>query len=321
MRTIRLLFIGLLISLVACEQQPPWPAQEDPADSYLIPAFTIPPTQEDVVYERFIVIGGMGTGNPDQYSVAIAMAKRAESDGLDFVLTVGDNIYPVGVTSVTDLQWKTKFEDVYAVTSLQVPWYPSLGNHDYYGNEQSVIEYSQINKKWILPSSYHTFTRTLNDGTNIQFFALDTDPILRMKPEASEQLKWLDEQLQKSSAQWKIVFGHHPLYSNGAYPRFWPEKDTMIKALEPIFVKHKIDLYFAGHDHSLEILKPIKGIHYVISGAGAGPSRSYNVNWTDESFYAATLGGFVLCRVSRNELLIEFVRIGGGTQYAHVITK
>jgi len=142
-----------------------------------------------------------------------------------------------------------------------------------------------------------------------------------MKPEASVQLKWLDEQRQKSSATWKIAFGHHPLYSNGAIQRTNPEKDTMIKALEPIFVKHKIDLYFAGHDHSLEILKPIKGIHYVISGSGAGPSRAYNVNWTDESFYAATLGGFVLCRVSRNELLIEFVRIGGGTQYAHVITK
>lgn len=321
MRTIRLLFIGLLIGQVACGQPTVWRAQEDPADTHPIPDFTVPPARAEVDYERFIVIGDMGTGKPDQYSVAMAMAKRAESDGLDFVLTVGDNIYPIGVASATDLQWKTKFEDVYAANSLQVSWYPALGNHDYYGNEQAVIEYSQVNKKWILPSKYHTFTRTLSDGTKIQFFALDTDPILRMKPEASVELMWLDDQLSNSSAQWKIVYGHHPLYSNGAYPRVSPEKDIMIKALEPIFVKHKIDVYFAGHDHSLEILKPIKGIHYVISGAGAGPSRAYNVNWTDESFYAATLGGFVLCRVSRNELLIEFVRIGGGTQYAHVIKK
>ena len=317
----RIFLPGILIAQMACVQQPLWLAREDPADSNPIPAFSVPPVQPGVAHQRFMVIGDMGTGKPDQYGIALAMAKRAESDGLDFILTVGDNIYPAGVSSVNDVQWKTKFTDVYADSTLQVPWYPALGNHDHYGNVRAEIEYSQKNKNWIMPEAYHTFTRTLSDGTKVQFFALDTDPILMRRTGASEQLDWLNEQLNKSKAHWKIVFGHHPLYSHGTITRTMPQKEPMIAALEPIFVKHKIDIYFAGHDHSLEILKPVKGIHYVISGGGAGPDRAYNVKWTDEAYYAATMGGFVLCRISQKELVIEFVRIGGKTQYAHVITK
>ena len=65
----------------------------------------------------------------------------------------------------------------------------------------------------------------------------------------------------------------------------------------------------------------IHGVHHVISGAGGGADWAYNVLWTDESYYVATLGGFVYCRVSKNELVIEFVRLGGETQYAHVLLK
>ena len=96
---------------------------------------------------------------------------------------------------------------------------------------------------------------------------------------------------------------------------------VLIGHLDPIFAQHSVDLFFAGHDHTLEMIKPIHGVHHVISGAGGGADWAYNVNWTDESFYVATLGGFVYCRVSNTELVIEFVRLGGETQYAHVLRK
>ena len=95
----------------------------------------------------------------------------------------------------------------------------------------------------------------------------------------------------------------------------------MIAALEGVLTTHNVDVYFAGHDHTLEMLKPVEGVHYVISGGGAGPERAYGVDWTDESYYAATLGGFTLCRLSRDELVIEFVRLDGKTEYAHTISK
>jgi acid phosphatase len=297
-----------------CNAAPPL----DPARTHPIPPFAIPPVVPGAAYERFIVFGDMGTGSPDQNKVAEAMAQRAKSDHVDFLLTVGDNFYDNGVSSVDDPQWKTKFEDVYADPALQVPIYPSLGNHDHKGNPQAQVEYSQRNKNWRMPARYYTFVRTLGDGANVQFFAIDSDPIQRLFGDADAQLAWLDAELGKSAARWKIVFGHHPLYSHGV---MHGNDEALIAKVGPLLTKHHVDLYLCGHDHTLEMLKPIGGVYHVVTGAGGGPDMAYGVDWSDGSYYAATLGGFTLCRVGGSEIVIEFVRLDGKTQYAHTITK
>jgi acid phosphatase len=295
----------------------PLPRPTDPAAARSVPKFSIPAERPGVAYERFQIIGDMGTGRDDQRTVAWALARRAASDDVRFVLTVGDNIYPDGVTSVDDPQWKTKFEDMYAASSLQIPFYASLGNHDHRGSIQAQIDYSSKSSRWTMPAPYYTFIRTLNDETEIRFFALDTTPIHRRQDGVAAQLAWLDAELGKSTARWKIAFGHHPLYSHSIRGN----SEEMIEQVESIFVKHGLDLYVAGHDHTLEMHKPVSGVHYVICGASAGPDKAYPVRWTDESYYAATLGGFSSFRVSHDECVIEFVRLDGQTQYAHTITK
>ena len=66
-------------------------------------------------------------------------------------------------------------------------------------------------------------------------------------------------------------------------------------------------------------------MHYVVAsagaGAGAGQDHAYQRNWTDESFYVATPGGFTRYRLSEDGLIIEFVCVDGRTQYAHLLTK
>jgi hypothetical protein len=46
--------------------------------------------------------------------------------------------------------------------------------------------------------------------------------------------------------------------------------------VEPIFVKNRVNVVFAGHEHFYERIKPQKGIFYFISGAG-GKLRSGDV--------------------------------------------
>jgi acid phosphatase len=267
-----------------------------------------------VTYHRFIAFGDHGTGSKDQQRVADAMAQRAASDGVDFMLTLGDNFYGSGVESVDDPQWKTKWENVYSAKSLQIPVYPTLGNHDHKGNVQAQIDYSKRNANWKMPSRYYTFRVDLDDGQHAQFFALDTDILGRADP---KQAEWLERELKSSKAHWKIAFGHHPLYSHSK--RF--HNLRMIRHLEPVLRRYKVDLYVAGHDHILEMLKPVNGINYVVSGAGGGPGKAYEARWTESSHYAATLGGFCLFRLSKTELVIEFVRMNGKTQYAHTLYK
>ncbi|MBU0719293.1 MAG: metallophosphoesterase [Planctomycetes bacterium] len=289
-----------------------------PAATHDIPPFMVAPAYPSAPHERFIAIGDMGTGRQSQRAVAAAMADRARVDGLDFIITVGDNIYPNGVRSADDDQWKSKFEDVYADPSLQVPIYPTLGNHDHRGSVQAQIEYSDHNDNWRMPASYYTFTRSLVDGTRVQFFAVDTTPINAGSAGAEAQLAWLDGQLGGSDADWKIVFGHHPLFGHNPWRGY---NESMIASLEPLFTRHAVDLYLAGHDHALEMLKPIDGVSYVITGAGGGPDKAYPVEWTDGSYYAATGGGFTLIRLSKSEIIVEFVRMDGETQYAHTIMQ
>jgi hypothetical protein len=93
---------------------------------------------------------------------------------------------------------------------MGIPFFATLGNHDYDGNPQAEIEYSSTSTTWRMPFTYYTFT-----AGPIQFFALDTDEgtagrLVFRKAWTDTQAKWLADELEKSKATWKIVYGHHP---------------------------------------------------------------------------------------------------------------
>jgi len=290
----------------------------DPAATHAIPPFTVPPAKPDVNYLRFLVIGDWGTGRPDQHAVAEAMALRARTEPVSFILTVGDNFYESGVKDTNDPLWKTAFEDMYAIQGLEVPFYASLGNHDHKGSVQAQIDYGSVNPRWKMPHEYYNFSNTLPDGTKIEFFAIDTEPLTKKKPGYDVQIGWLNRELEGSDAHWKIVFGHHPFFSNGDEHGDDP---GLAELLKPIFEKYKVDVFMAGHEHTLEMLKPVNGVNYFVSGAAAGIDKAYGIKWTNRDEYAATLGGFTAVRMSRHEMVIEFIRLDGKTQYAYVISK
>jgi tartrate-resistant acid phosphatase type 5 len=286
---------------------------KDPAAGRQLPP--IPPSQADHSrpYERFFVFGDFGTGGKGQRTVAHAIVDTAKRDGLDFVILTGDNFYPKGVASVDDPLWKTRFEDLYG--RLHVPFYVALGNHDYIGSPEAEIEYGSKDPDWKMPARYYAETRTLKDGTAIKIIIIDTNAII--EGHGDEQLAWLDRELDDARARWKFVVGHHPVFSHGKHG------DTKIlkEKLEPILERRHADVYFCGHDHTLEMLKPVDGVNYVVSGAGGGTDNAYNVQWTDASEYAATRGGFVEATVRKDDLVIGFVRPDGKTQFAQTISK
>jgi hypothetical protein len=124
----------------------------------------------------------------------------------------------------------------------------------------------------------------------VRFFALDSTYLTR------EQTRWLDEQLQASSAAWKIAFFHHPLYSSG------PEDANadLRSTLEPLFVRYNVSVALAGQDHFYERLKAQQGItHFVVGSSGKlGPGHLNGASTltakgfdTDQAFLAAEIMG------------------------------
>lgn len=315
----QLILLSTLAVLLTTGAARIWCSDPVRAEDRRVPEFTIPAPLPGGSYERAFVLGDMGTGKKGQKKVARIMAKRAAADGLDFMLTVGDNFYSDGLTSLADPIFKEYFEDVYLVhESLRVPVRPTLGNHDHQGNAAAQIEVSRIQPLWRMPALYYTFRRDLEDGTRVQYFALDTDPIHNGRiEEACPQIHWLESELEQSEAHWKIVYGHHPLRSNGKHSG---SKRTR-RSLGPILRQHGVDLYLAGHDHILEMLQPQGGLHLVIAGAAGGPEKAYDIAEDADSIYAATGGGVVGLRVGRENLVLEFIRMDGAIEFAYTIDK
>src|SRR4051812_24890775 len=124
---------------------------------------------------RFAVIGDFGASDSTEADVA-ALVK---SWNPDFVLTVGDNNYPVGSASTIDLNIGQYYHDfiypyvgTYGAGATTNRFFPTLGNHDwgdFYPNptgDQPYLDY------FTLPGNdrYYTFT-----AGPVQYFALDSD--------------------------------------------------------------------------------------------------------------------------------------------------
>ncbi|MCS6808933.1 MAG: metallophosphoesterase, partial [Bacteroidota bacterium] len=260
---------------------------------------------------RFFVIGDWGTGTSFQHRVAAAMCSKAGTEKPSFILSTGDNIYNNGVTSIDDLQWKTKFEDVYTCTDLQIPWYVVLGNHDHRGNIQAQRDYHKKNPRWNLPNRYYHVRMYAADSTTLDIFALDTDPLHRNDTAfLFEQSAWLHRCLAASQAHWKIVVGHHMIRSHGAYG----DQEFMLRWIKPILDEYNIPLYINGHDHDLQYLKASADKFYCLTSGAGGGAR--NTAYGTNTIFAATNGGYTYIAVMRHRIYIEFIDIHGTSLFA-----
>ncbi len=83
----------------------------------------------------------------------------------EFIVSTGDNFYPNGVRSIMDHNWIASFENIYTAHSLQTDWYVVLGNHDYGGDPQAEIDYSEVDRRWNMPARYYSKVFLLMDDT------------------------------------------------------------------------------------------------------------------------------------------------------------
>jgi len=248
----------------------------------------------------FIAFGDFGMGNKTQKKVAQAMKSFCKTASCEFALLLGDNIYPDGVESPSDPQWKKKFEEPYA--DFTFPFYPTLGNHDYHGNIEAQLEYSKKNKQWKMPARYYSFKKC-----HSEFFVIDTEDF------DEEQMDWLELSIQKSKATWKIVYGHRPIFSHGGHGNNLELKKTLL----PI-IKNRVDLYLAGHDHHLEYISRGYSPDHIVSGSAA---ESRPVGSGKTSLYAESVPGFSSFDLDKKKARIRFLNESGQMVFEHMLHK
>ncbi len=235
---------------------------------------------------RFVSVADTGTGASGQYAVSAAMWKHYQKTPYNLVILAGDNIYNHGEIE----KIKAVFEDPYQPLLQQgVKFQACLGNHDIRtDNGVPQVNYPGFNMQG---KRYYTFRRD-----PVQFFALDTNH----NADWQQQLIWLDQELEKSDALWKIVFGHHQIYASGHYGMNQP----FIKTLVPVLKKHGVRLYINGHEHHYERTQSIDGITYLTCGGGAGTRPVGRSAWTA---YSAQKLSFATYEVYSDRISIQAI--------------
>ena len=289
--------------------------------------FTNPDDFEDKL--SFFVASDLGrNGYYDQKPIAETMGRIAEVVGPEFVLAAGDVHHFEGVQSVNDPLWMTNYELIYSHPELMIDWFPICGNHEYRGNTQAVIDYSNVSRRWEMPSRYYTKAFE-EDGVTLRVVWLDTTPLIDKyrkdaekypdagKQDLNRQLQWADSVLASSKEDWVIVAGHHPVY---AYTdKSEKERTDMQNRVDKILRKYDVDMYICGHIHNFQhIRKAGCGIDYVVNSAG---SLAREVKPVDGTVFCSGEPGFSVVTVEKDRLTLRMVDKNGAVLHEIVRTK
>lgn len=237
---------------------------------------------------RMLVIGDGGTGTSTQVAIANRMAAARAKFPFTFAIMLGDNMYG----SERPQDYAKKFELPYkALIDGKVEFHATLGNHD----DPNQRFYKPFN---LGGERYRTFRKG-----NARFFVLDSNYM------DTDQLQWLEKELQASGSDWKIAYFHHPLYTAATRGPNVELRDV----LEPLFVKYGVSVVFTGHEHLYERVKPQKGIVHFVAG-GSAKLRGGDLRKTAQTEVGFdTDGSFMLVEIAGDDLFFETISRTGKT--------
>lgn len=263
---------------------------------------------------RLAVFGDSGKDTADQRAVADGIAATLKARGGQAAIHVGDAFYDSGLKSAEDPKFSQLFNDYY--DALGVPVYFMLGNHEYgnsaeAGSVEAVLRLAGAgaSKSMVFPARSYSFGYTLKDGTNIDFFVIDSNVV------ASDpaQLAWLRRRLEGSDAAYKIVVGHHPLFSYGLHG----DQAHLQQLLLPLLEKHA-DAYVCGHEHDQQVLRSDGGLPLLISGA-AGEARATGTG--PRQRFGQGMLGFATLEIDAARLRIDVRDHNGRAVYSEDVPK
>lgn len=248
---------------------------------------------------RFVIIGDYGLSGPSEASIAALVARLQP----DFVITTGDNNYPLGEAETIDENIGRYFHSFIApyrgsfgAGAKDNRFFPCLGNHDWYASgAQPYLDY------FTLPNNerYYQVARG-----SVQLFALDSD---FAEPDGntadSVQAHWLRAQLGAAVAPWRIVFFHHPPYSSGAV------HGSSLEMRWP-FADWGASIVYAGHEHTYERLS-VDGFPYIVNGVGGADLYELRDPIPESRVRHAGVHGLVLVTATASDFVSRFLDARG----------
>lgn len=290
---------------------------------------TVDPAVPEAELNVFVVADAGRNGSYDQTKIGEIMGVYADKLEPEYILNCGDMFHYNGVESVNDPLFISNYENIYKHGELQCKWWGVLGNHEYRGNTEAVIEYTNISRRWNIPARYYTKTMEgANDTDSVCVVFMDTAPMIDKYHIENEypdarlqdpelQIAWLDSTLNASKAKWKIVVGHHPVYS---YSKKSPkETSQMQNRVAGIFKRNNVDISLSGHVHTFQHLKPTDAVtDYFVSPSASLARSPKNGEFTT---FAGEGSGFLVLGFNNNYIAVTMINAMGKVVYSYNVEK
>ncbi|EGD74899.1 iron/zinc purple acid phosphatase-like protein [Salpingoeca rosetta] len=235
---------------------------------------------------NFAVWGDLGVVNGDSTLAFLNNIK----DNIDLMWHAGDIAYADDTFIHLTCATKFCYEDIWNeyMNLMQplasgMPYMTTPGNHEAECHSPACLlsserrealrNFTAYNHRFRMPSPesggvlnmWHSF----NYGP-VHFVSLDTETAFPLAPEEhmyvlpcggfGDMLTWLEQDLieankHRDERPWILAASHHPMYFGGNI------NEPFQKAIEDLFHKYNVDMYFAGHKHSYERDYPVyKGV-------------------------------------------------------------
>ncbi len=269
--------------------------------------FRTQPADPDASF-RIVVFGDTGSGSARQASVASRVLAAVPA----LVLISGDVVYDDGAPRELDPHYFVPFAGLID----RIPFYPALGNHDVRTRKGAPL----LGALYLPVNDADGTERFFSfDYANAHLAALDSNDDL---VPGSVQWRWLDSDLTRSRARWKIVYFHHPPYSSSRHG----SSLGLRRSLTPIFDQHHVDLVFSGHDHNYERTFPMLGEQVVGAGeepnysdppgtifvvTGGGGRSLYRSGRSDFTAFSASAYHIVQIDIEGSSLLLRAIHVDG----------
>jgi hypothetical protein len=180
-----------------------------------------------------------------------------------FILHLGDL-----TTRGSSLKHWWRFDALHApLRERNIPYFPVLGNHEFYGNDRKALRYFFGRFPHLEERRWYSFS-----WRNLAFILLDSNFDTLSPLEHATMVSWYATELERfeddPAVDFVIVCSHKPPFTNSRVVSAC--KKTRWRFAAPFLRSRKTRFYFSGHSHTYERF-PFRDKHFVVSGGGGGP--------------------------------------------------
>jgi predicted phosphodiesterase len=193
--------------------------------------------------------------------------------------------------------WSKEFFDPLIGVADRVPILPVPGNHEEdLKNYRSYFPVGGSNR-------WYSF-----DAGPVHVLALD----YHFESTTNEQFRFAQKDLLESTAPWKIVFLHYPVFNYGHHNSGWGHRSYL-----PLFHEARVDLVLAGHTHMYERMRPVAPANQPGAWAiacittGGGGAELHQPHPHPAQALAVPTNHFITFAASRDTLLARAIRVDG----------